>query len=367
MMNPFKRDEIVILIGAGASIEAEIRDSTSMIRQVEELIDDKESGWNKYRQLYHYIKSAIYYADGIKGKFEKDVLFNIERLVNTLEELNKKDEHPLYPFVGAWNPKLSEVAGTGFEKVESFRNEIVKKLRDDWIDLKVNDNATYYHGLVEFQNEYEYPLRIFSLNYDKCIEIACNDVSVERGFNRGRQWDWRLFEDYENDPKQIYLYKLHGSIDWKFDEDRNLTFLDSTTSIKPQEVAIIFGTSYKLQYIDPFLFLMYQFRKWTLDDSKLIVTVGYGFGDEHINGILGQALDRNCERKLLAVAPLDDKTGEQRQNEIRLLLGGKKNPAQIECLNVKAKEFMTSALKIERLAGLFPPEPDLMTELKRSK
>ena len=312
-------------------------------------------------------RASIYYADGIKGKFGMDVLFNIERLVNTLEELNMKDEHPLYPFVGAWNPKLSEVAGTEFERVESFRIEIVKKLRDDWIDLKVNDNAAYYHGLVEFQNEYEYPLRVFSLNYDKCVETACNDVSVERGFNRDRRWDWRLFEDSENDPKQIYLYKLHGSTDWKFDEDRNLTFLDSTSSIKPQEVAIIFGTSYKLQYVDPFLFLMYQFRKWTLDDSKLIISVGYGFGDEHINGILGQALDRNNERKLLAVAPVRDKSEEQRENEIRLLLGSKMKPAQIKCWNIKAKEFMTWALKIERLAELFPPEPDLITELKPSK
>ena len=57
MMNPFKRDEIVLVIGAGASIEANMPDSTSMIRQVERLIDKKRDGWSHYRQLYHYIKS----------------------------------------------------------------------------------------------------------------------------------------------------------------------------------------------------------------------------------------------------------------------------------------------------------------------
>lgn len=338
-------------------------DSTSMIRNVEQLVIDQGGKWNEYRSLYHYIKSSIHYADGIKGKFGTDILFNIERLINTLEELSKKDDHPLYPFVGAWNPKLTEVAGEDFRKVGSFRNKIVEILRDDWIELKLHDHADYYKGLVEFQREYQHPLRVFTLNYDKCVEIACKDASIERGFNRDRKWDWRLFEDAENDPKQIYLYKLHGSTDWKYDESRNLTYLDSTSAIKPEEVAIIFGTSYKLQYIDPFLFLVYQFRKWTLDDSKLIITVGYGFGDEHINGIIRQALDKSSERKLLAVAPLNGKTAMQRQIEIGGILQSSENAGQIVCWDRKAKEFLTASLKIEKLAELFPPKADLITEI----
>lgn len=362
-MNPFKQNEIIILIGAGASIEANMPDSTSMLRRVETLID-KDRKWSEYRSLYHYMKSAIYYSDGIKGKFEKEVLFNIERLVNTLEELNKRDDHPLFPFVGAWNPKLTEVAGEDFGLVGQFKNEIVKILRDDWIDLKIHNDAEYYKGIIEFQREYQYPLRVFTLNYDRCIEISCKDATIERGFNQDRKWDWRLFEDTENDPKQIYLYKLHGSQDWKYDENRNLIFLDGGIStIKPDEMAMIFGTSYKLQYIDPFLFLVYQFRKWTLDDSKLIITIGYGFGDEHINGILRQALDKSNERKLLAVAPLDGKSEVQRQTEIRDILQSNENTDQIICWNEKAKEFITASLKIEKLAELFPPEADLITEI----
>jgi hypothetical protein len=363
MMNPFKQDEVVVLLGAGASIEANMPDSTSMIRNVEELVNEQRGKWSEYRPLYHYVKSAIHYAAGIKGQFGDDVLFNIEKFVNTLEELSKRDDHPLYPFVGAWNPKLVEVAGENFEKVGAFRNKIVEILRDDWIELKVHEHADYYKGLVDFQREYEHPLRVFSLNYDKCVEIACKEASIERGFNRDRRWDWRLFEDTTNDPKQIYLYKLHGSTDWKYDESRNLTYLDSTSAIKPEEVAIIFGSSYKLQYIDPFLFLVYQFRKWTLDDSRLIITVGYGFGDEHINGIIRQALDRSRERRLLAVAPCGNLNQEQKEKEIGCVLQCAEDSGQITCWNLTAKAFMTDCLKIAKLAELFPPEEDLIKEI----
>ena len=57
----------------------------------------------------------------------------------------------------------------------------------------------------------------------------------------------------------------------------------------------------KLQYVDPFLFLANEFRKWTLE-SKLIISIGYGFGDEHINGILGQALKKSREKAPLCQA-----------------------------------------------------------------
>ena len=58
--------------------------------------------------------AQFFFADGLEGIFDEKVPFNIERLVNVLEELQKKERHALYPFVGAWNPKLQELAGTKF-------------------------------------------------------------------------------------------------------------------------------------------------------------------------------------------------------------------------------------------------------------
>ena len=363
VMNPFKQDEIVILIGAGASVQAKMPDSSTMIRKVEDLIEN-DGNWSKFRQLYNYIKSSIYFSDGIKGEFENRVLFNIERLVNTLEELKKKDEHPLYPFVGAWNPKLVEIGGENFKEVEALRNDIVGKLRKDWIELTRIEDASYYNGLVNFQRQYEYPLRVFSLNYDLCIEKICIEASIERGFNQNRKWDWRLFEDIGNETKMIYLYKLHGSTDWKYGDDNVLTYLDSTSAINSDEVTIIYGTSYKLQYLDPFLFFAYQFRKWTLDDSRLIIAIGYGFGDEHINGIIGQALNNNKGRKLLSIAPLSEgNTLEKKQKDIERILMVRNEKNQVVCWDMGAREFMENNFTIKKMAELFPEEADLILEI----
>ena len=234
------------------------------------------------------------------------MLYNIERLVNALDELQKLDElpqterHPLYPFVGTWNPKLLDVAGHKFEHVRKFREAIIDRLRERWIALRREETASYYNGLLRFQREYGYPLRIFSLNYDLCIEKICGFDNVQRGFSEWI-WDWQMYDEIPpGGSLPLILYKLHGSTDWAFTPDGRVEYVDNPASIADENAAIIFGTSYKLQYVDPFLYLTFQLRRWSLV-TRLIVCIGYGFNDEHINGILQQSLRQNKERKLLAV------------------------------------------------------------------
>ena len=74
----FKKDELIFLLGAGASVEAGIPASCGMIKGLECLLETN-SDWEDYVPLYHFIKSSVIYADGIQGKFELNN-FNIERL-----------------------------------------------------------------------------------------------------------------------------------------------------------------------------------------------------------------------------------------------------------------------------------------------
>ncbi len=124
-----------------------------------------------------------------------------------------------------------------------------------------------------------------------------------------------------------------------------------------EDAAIIFGTTYKFQYKDPFLFLAYEFRRWTLS-SRLIICIGYGFGDEHINQIIQQALNQNENRLLLSVSPI--KTSEdQRISEIEKAIGTR-NHGQIKVTSQSAKQFMENDMNLEYLLRLFPKtEEDL--------
>ncbi len=352
-MHPFKSDEVVILLGAGASVEAKIPHSADMINQLESKLSGTDKNWSAYKNLYYYVRSAIYYADGIRGRFDNHVSYNIERLVNTLSEISMRTEHTLYPFVGAWNPTLLQVAGNEFELVKEFRDKIVHLLRSEWLaPPNYQQDAHYFEGLVKFQRDYQYPLRVFTLNYDLCVEKICGgrSVSIERGFNDERNWDWRRFDDGLDELQDLYLYKLHGSTDWVFNEEK-LTFRDEPSAIADADTAIIFGTTYKLQYRDPFLFFTYEFRKWTLE-ARIIVAIGYGFGDPHINKIIQQALTSDSSRILLAVS-----TSNTSPEEIGKLLEHHNSKQIIYCKET-ASHFMTEHLNLEHLSTFLPAEEE---------
>ena len=264
----------------------------------------------------------------------------------------KSDEHPLFPFIGSWTPKLPEVSGNGFARLSEFRKKLVLQLRDEWVQLDYDDNAEYYSGLSVFQQEFQYPLRVFSLNYDLCLEKACSQYGVERGFGDDRNWDWRIFDNEEEIQKDIFLYKLHGSIDWIRDDNGSLTYRNSS-SILPEKLEIIFGTTYKLQYIDPFLFFAYEFRKRILSDAKVLICIGYGFADEHINGIISQALKSNPNRKLLIVSPSQNVSYDLTRIKNILNL---QDSNSIEFANIGAKKFFQEQLSLEYLSQFFPEE-----------
>lgn len=351
----FKADEIVLLLGAGASVEAKIPDSRAMIERIEALVRD-ELAWKKFVDLYHFIKSAFYFSEGQRGNFGPDVSFNVEHLVDILQELETREEHALAPFVGAWHRGLMESAGRDPARITEFRRMIIKELGSKWVELSAVERAAYFKGLLRFQRQFEYPLRIFSLNYDLCVEKTCGGEHVERGFE-DRRWDWRSFDETSNDPSPLRLYKLHGSLDWEREKDGRVKYVDAPSTIGDDDRAIIFGTVYKRQYVDPFLFLAYEFRKWTLDAAKIIVCIGYGFGDEHVNDILRQSLMQSAKRKIVAVfGPMKDAEAESRQAEVARVLGVEAD--RVELLTMGAKRYLESELTIESLSKIIPADDE---------
>ena len=343
-MNNFREDDILILIGAGCSKEAGIPTSIDMVEEIEKSIESNEE-WKEFKELYHFIKSCIIYADGLQAKYGEP--FNIERLVNTLYELEKKEEHPIFPFIGSWNSKVIELCGHDFKKIKDLKKKIIEKLRD-WVTLEDYSEARYYKYIIEFSRQLEFPLRLFSLNYDLCLEKNNQDCHVELGFDENRKWQWQRFEKNENIPVNIYLYKMHGSINWKR-KDGFLTFSDEVSQI--EEPDLIFGTNYKLQYVDPYLFFAYEFRKYSLE-ARLMITIGYGYSDEHINGIIGQALRHKEDMRVIANIYNDKDKGEIKENILKKI--GVNNPSQLIVENIKASNFLESKLNLKELVKYLP-------------
>ena len=347
-----KPDAIVFLLGAGTSREAGIPTSTMMINKVEKLLEENKE-WQDYRELYYCIKSSIIHGFGIIGDYDEN-LVNIETLVNTMDELTKSIKHPIYPFVGSWIPRLTELTNNNFKKIELLRKKIVSELYN-WMEYEQRKDIDYFKGFLRFQNQYKYDTKIFTLNYDKCIEDACGEENINRGFDPiNHTWSWKNFANKERDNYNIILYKLHGSIDWA--KSPSGIIIEKMNKINEGEEALIFGTTYKMQYLDPFLYLIYEFRQQTLDPrTEAIICIGYSFGDEHINGIIKQSITDNYKRKLIIVTPSEEIQKNEKSQEIMKKIG-LDSILNIIIISMKAKEFLERTLNIDFIKDIINEE-----------
>ena len=245
---------------------------------------------------------------------------------------------------GKYSNDLIEYAGRNFSKIR----ELIKKVEDElpkWIIKSDYETASYYSGFDRFQKEYNYPIRIFSLNYDLCIEKQLHSERIETGFAGSESWDGsRFIHSSDDEPDApIYLYKLHGSIDWE--RNKNGLICSQQQGIKPE---IVFGTGMKMQAVDPYLFYLYEFRKYALL-TKVIIIIGYSFNDHHINDLLKQALEASNLRKLLIVNPqVPDNVFEQ--------VGLSSPDERILIESIGARDFLSSTLSIDYLSSLLPDE-----------
>ena len=348
MKKHFGEDKIILLFGAGASCDAGMKNSIQMINDIELQLEDK---WKDYKHLYNYIQSSHYHIERLRGLRSADISFNIEHLVGLLNVIidigNRKID--LYPFIGSWEKDLLAVTGENFTLARSFKEKILQQLKTNWLMPVSYISKSSYYGKV-FDTGYTFALRIFSLNYDMCVEKNTpSHVNLERGFNDARIWDYRRYEasDRESD---FFLYKLHGSLDWKRENDR-LTFADATDSIEPLELEIIFGVQNKLQSYDPYLFYFYAFREACIK-AELIVISGYGFYDKHINDNLEKAIIEDPDKKVL-VNLLDSNREEE---DIKKWISQKIRikSENLIIANKPAKDFFTHELNVNYFASLFP-------------
>lgn len=344
-----ERNNILFLLGAGASRDAGIPVSVQMVNMVNDLVKEDKS-WQPYRDLYHYLRSSIQYADGIMGDIYPT--FNIEKLIIVMSEIEKKERNPIYPFIGAWNNRLLDLAGTRFENITALRELITKELVSNWVNPSIYRNAKYYDGfknLVFGGAGLGFNVKVFSLNYDLCFEKIVGLENIELGFDEDTsEWSYNNFSRIDADDKAYTLYKLHGSLDWFNDsETHKLMKADGTT----REPVLIFGVSNKLRAIDPYLFYIYEFRKYCfLSDLRLIVCIGYSFSDDHINDIIAQALKNNSQARVLATVY---GANDEYKSNVRRTLGLGEGSEQVIFQQASGKEFIGEMISVDYIADKF--------------
>lgn len=163
---------------------------------------------------------------------------------------------------------------------------------------------------------------IFTTNYDLFNETAMDRLGlpyangfsgvVERRFNPAT-FRYALAEQLDLTNRKwsavdgfVYLCKIHGSISWT-EDDHGLFPIRETAVSKGQEPGkiMIYPTPAKQNSSlgSPYADLFREFQSRIVREQSVLFTMGYAFGDEHINNIIYQALTIPTFRLVIFVDP----------------------------------------------------------------
>lgn len=196
-------------------------------------------------------------------------------------------------------------------------------------------------------------LHIFTTNYDRLIEHGCDlaglraidrfvgalnpmfrasRVEVDVHYNPpGIRGEPRFLEGV------IRLTKLHGSLDWMFDSDDRRLYRraipfgapddHSDVPAEPVHTVMIYPNAAKdvetTQY--PYAELFRDFAAAVCRPNSVVVTYGYGFGDDHVNRVLIDMLTIPSTHLVIisygADARLKSFCANTREAQVTLLVG----------------------------------------------
>lgn len=157
----------------------------------------------------------------------------------------------------------------------------------------------------------EYPVEIFTTNYDLLFESAFEHMGVPffDGFV-GAVAPFFVLESVEAEAgtqfNEVYpprswarLWKLHGSVGWQLRKNSSggsdiVRIAGDAPDLSAQ--LVIYPSRDK--YVDsrklPFVAYMDRFRRFLTTGEALLIVLGYSFGDQHINDVLIQSLRANA-------------------------------------------------------------------------
>lgn len=269
-----------ILVGSGCSINA-IPLMGKTFAEVKPKLDVSTLGefaeTDDIEGYLNWLISAINFHNGVeKDKFQESFNSSIDALVDSMPSFDEYNQN--------------EDSSTGIYKAmknyQLFYNAIFTKRDNSPIPLA--------------------PINIFTTNYDLFNENALDNINIHYslGFQGGmkRVFNPSMFNlryvDTENKFKQKWnpvrrfakLYKLHGSTNWLSEGDK--VFLTDKV-IKSTDQVMIYPSYVKHDITNqtPYSEL---FRELTLNLQKpnsVLIVLGFGFPDEHINQLIEQALN----------------------------------------------------------------------------
>lgn len=174
--------------------------------------------------------------------------------------------------------------------------------------------TTFYQKLA-MRNKDLSRIRVFTTNNDLFNETALDSLNIHyiNGFNGGLRrffnpalfnytWSKRMdtsIDKYEPIENLVYLYKIHGSINWRESIPLSGNYFEieefPPSELNSDKACLIYPTPTKQDKSlgAPYVDLFREFQNKLLEPHSVLFVIGYGFNDRHVNDIIYRALATN--------------------------------------------------------------------------
>jgi hypothetical protein len=171
---------------------------------------------------------------------------------------------------------------------------------------------TPYHSLAAWIHaaNREVSVELFTTNYDLLLEQSLEEIGVAYfdGFVGARRtfFDLQAIEEDALPPRWAKLWKLHGSINWRYPKeikDGQDISVSRGEERGEGDRPMIFPSHLKYDQSRrmPYLAMMDRLRAFLRKQDALLVICGYSFGDVHINAVIEEGLKGNASAAIFAL------------------------------------------------------------------
>jgi hypothetical protein len=244
-----------------------------------------------------------------------EMKYNIENILSNIEQK--------YEVIGSGT--LNKLNKAEFEGLKKLLKEKIRAL----VSIHKNINEANITKLVHTafaewvgKADRRCGVEIFTTNYDYLFEIGLeyNDIPYYDGFSGSYEpfFNPESVEDICFVSSRTKLWKMHGSLGWHFKESSKRIVREHSD----KDDLLIYPSmlKYNNSKKQPYVSFMDRLSNFIKQDDSVLLTCGYSFNDEHINGIILSALKTNTTSHVLVLYydEVRKKDGEKEYREYLL-------------------------------------------------
>jgi SIR2-like domain len=193
----------------------------------------------------------------------------------------------------------ADVRGLSFGELDALDKVICLAIKQT-VTCSLPGDATPYHALARFIGTQRYPLtELFTTNYDVLMEQsleACRVPFFDGFVGSSRPFfDQRAIEEDLIPVRWARLWKLHGSINWRFNKTSKSVFRSTEVSDGDELLIHPSHRKYDESRRMPYFVMIDRLRSFLRTNQKPVALfiIGYSFGDEHLNEAIVESLIAN--------------------------------------------------------------------------